>query len=323
MFTVPKQVDEAVDLAEKLHGEMFNTSDQEEDQQTEETTKEPAAEETPEEPVEETKEEPTSDKKEDEETYKARYLSLKGMYDKEVPLLHRELKELKAQVFERLGEIGKPKEEPKPDANAEKLEKFRAEYGDELLEMARLVARTELEPLISQKIDPVQQKVDSVEKTQVSADQQKFLLELDGKVEGDWREVWLNDDPKFNAFLASKEPYGLFTFEELLTRYSDAFDSDGVAAIFNAYIQTAKPAPKVEQKVEPKVEYKPNPAKEAIVAPSRTQAVATPQSQDKRIWTREMMQEFERNDRMGRYSAEESAALWQDLLSAPNENRIR
>lgn len=321
-MSIPRQVEEAATLAEELHGRMFQANPDPNEVQDEGQQEEvQAAEEVT---VEETAP-PTNDKKEDEETYKARYYSLKGMYDADVPRLHKELKELKTRVFERLGDVSAPVEQQVPtNPDIEELARYREEYGEDLIKMARLVARAELEPLVKQKIDPMQQQVEDVSETQIRVAKQNFQQYLDKAVDGDWRSFWLQENPKFDAFLDSTDPYGLYTYREIADKYNTDWNADGLANLFNLYLkqqgQTAPPAQEVEP---PKRTAAPNPAQQALVAPSRSTQNTPPATQDKRIWTNEIMKEFERNERAGKYTQEEADAIWADLLSAPKENRFR
>lgn len=332
MSGLPKQVEEAANLAEELHGRMFTPESEEVNQEAaqEEPKTEPAQEENQEQEPVQAEAQPQPERKEDEETYKARYYTLKGMYDAEVPRLHKELKEFKSQVFERLGAVDKTVEPQKAEDNAieEQLKKYREEYGDDLIQMARLIAQSEIKPLLRQTIEPVQKQVEEVSETQLKAAQENFLTYLDSKVEGDWRSFWMNHDPEFDAFLEKKDPYGLYSYKQLIDQFGQAWDADGVANIFNTFLKEKQPAadldvPAVLEVPKKKETPPPSPAQEALVAPPRSTQHTPPAPQDKRIWTQSMIREFEKADRAGKYDEATSQAMWQDLLSAPAENRIR
>jgi len=301
MSDLPKQVEEAADLAEELHGRMF--APQEEDKQ----------EEVQEEQQEE--EAPAVEDNTDDDSFKTKYEVLKGKYDAEVPRLHHDLKELKQMVFEKLQAQTQPKPEEKPSPYQEQLEKYKEEYGEELLEMNRLLARMEAEALFAERAQPLQQQVQDVEETQIKAAQQNFVEYLGQKVKGDWQTLWSGQDKGFIDFLQKPDPSGLYTYGDLVKAYNDNWDADKLATVFNTYLDAK--APKQEQQRQP------NPAKQAIVAPSRSTQAPAPQSSDKTVWTRETMAEFQKNDRMGKYDEATSKAMWEDLLSAPSENRIR
>lgn len=315
-MSLPKQVEENATLAEELHGRMFADPKVEEVQEEPQGKQEEAQE-------EEAVEEPKVD---EEETYRKRFESLQGKYNAEVPRLHGELKQLKEMVFQRLGEVAKP-DEPKPEAKTDpykdKIEKYREEYGEDLLEMARTLARIEFEERLGDKLKPVQEQVASVEETQIKAAQSNFMSHLDSQVKGDWRGLLYGEGEATAAFLASPDPSGLYTMGDLIEAYSEKWDADKLVKLLNNHFEAITPKeepPKVEPPAQPK---KPNPAKEALVAPSRQTPHNTPAAEDKRVWTRETMAEFQKLDRQGKYSPEESQALWADLLSAAGENRIR
>jgi hypothetical protein len=60
-----------------------------------------------------------------------------------------------------------------------------------------------------------------------------------------------------------------------------------------------------------------------MVAPRRSTQHVAPVVEDKRIWTPEMMKDFQKADMRGEYDAATSAAMWADLMAAPKENRFR
>jgi hypothetical protein len=126
--------------------------------------------------------------------------------------------------------------------------------------------------------------------------------------------LWEGKDPKFIDFLQQPDPSGLYTYGELVELYNDKWDADKLTKVFDAY-WSSQPAPK-----QPKPQ---NNSRDALIAPSRTQASSSPNTQEKRIWTGDMIRQFQNDDRMKKYDAETSAAMWNDLLAAPSENRVR
>ena len=60
-----------------------------------------------------------------------------------------------------------------------------------------------------------------------------------------------------------------------------------------------------------------------MIAPSRNNVHTVPDSKDKQIWTQDSIKEFQRLDRQGKYTADVSKAMWDDLLSAMSEGRIK
>ena len=79
----------------------------------------------------------------EEETFAQKYKTLQGKYDAEVPRLHQQLRDLKAELQELVKAQQKPKSEPtKPKEKVSYVtDADRAEFGEELIDVQRRVAR--------------------------------------------------------------------------------------------------------------------------------------------------------------------------------------
>jgi hypothetical protein len=289
---VPSQVDEAAELAEQLFAKMYPESEETtpEDEESEDTSDE--------EEDEEEEDEPEVDPKELKK-WRDRYLTLKGKYDAEVPRLASQVKELMEKATSsKKEEVQEPEED--------EVDNFEEIYGEDFVNKIRKVINNE----VKAKLANVTQKVDTIEETQYKAATESFQEHLDENAEG-WRDLWEGKDKGFIKFLQQKDPMGLDTYQNYLTKFNENWDADGMAKIFNLYkeTKTSKPSFSKEQ--------------EAMIAPSRVKAEAAPKSGDKMIWTEDLMKQFEMDDRNGKYSEEESMAKWQDLLTAAQEGRIR
>jgi hypothetical protein len=299
-FVTPNEVDEAARLAEELHAKMY-------------TTEEPVSDEPiVEEPVvtEPVVEQPKADTPK-EENFEEKYLHLKGKYDAEVPRLARELRELKEQIIKST-----VIEDPKPDTPS-LIDKLEEEYGSEFVGSLKELIASEAKKLVQ----PVADQTASLESTQIQTAQENFKSYLDTKVEG-WRELWgsleTGTNPKFVEFLQSTDPSGLYTYADLVKLYNDNWDADKLATVFKTFL--GEPVVKDEPVVVPP---KPNAVKDALIAPSRQADNPQPTSSDKKIWTQADIGEFQRRDRQGDYSEEVSKALWDDLLAAMSDGRIK
>lgn len=310
MGGIPKQVEEAADMAEEVFAGM--TPDEDEETQEEAPAEE---EDTPPEENQDDEEEPGGEE-EEEDTFEQRYRTLQSKYDKEVPRLHQELKDLKQSIVDRLGSLDKKEEQPveTPTVNA-KLEKFREEYGDELFDYVKEMISVEGQNLFSEKSKPITEKVSSIEDTQIRAAQKAFNDVLNAKVNGDWSSLWNGDDPRFADFLQQPGPFGLMTYGQMLLNANDNWNADAMAEIFNHYLGQAKKPTRKNPAAEKQ--------QEALSAPSRKASSAAPSADDKRIWSMDAIKEFQEADRKGKYKPEESKALWDDLLAAANEGRIQ
>lgn len=300
----PKQVEEAAELATKLHSAMMNPEQAapEEEEATPETETETEPQETDE---QQTEQEDIAELKK----FKEQYLHLKGKYDAEVPRLNKDLQELKQSIIDKLGVAP----EPEKKVN-ERLKKFREEYTDEFVDNLIELFKEEVDPLLKEKFAPVEKKVSSIEQDQFETAQREFVGNLESLVKGDWRKLWDGEDAKFNTFKQKSDPSGLYTYGELLDMYNDKWDYARMAKVFNSYLEESK---------SPEVPKKDNPTKDAMIAPNRSTTTTTPTIDEKIIWTPETIAEFQKADRQGKYDAETSKAMWQDLMAAPSQGRIR
>jgi hypothetical protein len=321
---LPRQVQEQADLAEEFMSTLYKTEDTDEntdaeassdgaDEEGQET--EGSAEE---EEILETADQGEQEEEQDEEedSYKSRYETLQGKYNAEVPKLNRELAKLKEEIFERLGDPEKQVEQPpaKADDTAEfeaELEGYREQFGDDLLNVIEKLSERKAKHLLGESLSPVSQKVDSVESAQIQSAQAAFTEDLSDKVDGDWEPLWKGEDQQFIDFLDQKEPNGFFTYREVVQKANDSWDAEAMSKVFNTYL--ASQAPPEKKVVEPTPQ---------DVAPERKAVQGEPDSGEGRIWTQADISEFQTKDRQGKYSDEESQALWADFLKAPSEGRI-
>jgi hypothetical protein len=303
----PRSVEEAADLAEQLHAQMYGSEEQEPEEE-EEIEDTPDSDDEQDESVDEDDDVPEDDDIAELKKFKNRYLSLKGKYEAEVPRLAAELREMKQAITQSAIQRTAPvqaEEEVNP------LKKFSEEYGEDFV--------TDLQKLISleaQKlVTPIQQQAQSVEETQIKAAQENFKNYLDAKVDdGKWRPLWEGKDPKFMEFLQKPDPSGLYTYGDLVQLYNDNWDADKLATVFNTYLDTKQTKTK---RIEP------NPQQDARIAPNRSNSQPSPKADTGKIWSQSDIVDFQRKDQQGKFSQEESKVLWDDLLSALSENRIR
>jgi len=293
----------------------------EEDESEEEDSGEEEAEE------DETEEEEPEEKAEDdeEETWQQRYKSLKGMYDKDVPRLNQELRELKSEVFERLGQLSaKPDNADNPDVNAdvmpENIKAFVEDMGEDYIANLNSYMEYMFGPMLDKGLQPVADKVSDVEDATVKSAQKQFSDYLDTKVEGDWQSLMSGEDETFLEFLQTPDPSGLYTYGELIKLYNDNWDADKLATVLNTYMG-ADGGTGDEEAVKKSATKKAK--KDTTVAPNRKKHSSTPEANDARIWTQADIKQFEKDDRMNKYDDEESKAMWRDLMAAGIEGRIR
>ena len=308
---VPKEVLEAADLAEQLHAKLYPAETPAQDSVT--TPTEPAQEPaTPQEPVQE----PVVD---EEEKYEARYKTLQGMHN----ALAQEMKTLKAQLAQAQPQAAVV-EPPKPSPIDERIGKLREEYGEELVEDWKALIAAE----IAQATKPVQDKVQQLEDTTKEVQKNEFAVQLT-KLSTGWEDKWdsvvqvINDEvpnnPKFIQFLEQTDPNGFYTYGEILMQANENRDVNKMAKVFNLFDSSV-----AQQQVAPPVVPPQAPqSQQAIVAPSRSTVQPTPAANDAKIWTMAEFNQFQVDDRMGKFDAATSEALWNDALAAVSQGRMR
>lgn len=334
-MAIPKQVEEAASLAEQYIGslnadpdidEQEEESENEVNEETEEASKdtdtdeeEPEVKETEEDKTEEDKDTDVSKLLAEIEKKEQQYKSLQGKYNAEVPRLQNELKEMKDEIFTRIGEIADSKiEDAKKEDTNEMLDKFKEEYGDEYYAMLKEIIKNEVSPLLQDSIKPVSDKVTEVSESQEQTAQKEFAAALDQKVNGDWRNALEGKDDGFLEFLQQPDPSGVYTNAELFDIFNSKWQPEKMASLMNVYF--GEPESEIAEKQK---QHKQSPDEEALIAPSRKTKHKTPSSSENKIWTMQSIEEFQLADRQGKFSQEESKAMWDELLLALAENRIQ
>jgi hypothetical protein len=341
MATIPKQVLEAAEVAEAIiargaegnpdanGGGTADESGQEDDVPDDVPAASAAGADA---------EEEEEESEEAEDTWEQKYKSLEGKYKAEVPVLQTQLKDYKDQVFNQLnkiisskdsgdGEGGDVAEEeeaklPEPD------ERFKTEYGEDMYTMINAILEDRTTKLRGE-IAPVTKKVEDIEETRVNDARAEFSDFVSANVKGDWKKGWAGDDPAFNEFLTKEDPSGLYTNGELLTLYSQKWDKVRFAKVLSMHYGDATAAPAQAAAVPAAAENtaakaKADAEKAALVAPSRSAGDAPEtDSGEEIIWTDATFRQFEKDDRAGKYSAEDSKKMWDSLLKALATNNIR
>jgi F0F1-type ATP synthase membrane subunit b/b' len=336
---LPKQAQDNADMAEEFMATLGGATEEDTDKDKEAEASPDGsdkegqeAEGSADETVIETADQGQQDDEDGEETtYKQRYESLQGKYNKEVPQLTKELRSLKEDIFTRMDDLTKQAPEPSDEEDADDTEEFEAElegyreqFGDDLVEVIQKLAERKASKLVGDSLSPVSEKVDSVESAQIASAQTAFNDDLNEKIDGDWQALWSGEDQGFIDFLDSNEPNGLFTYREIASKANDTWDAEKLSKVFNTYLASiAKEEGKADEKVEQTAEEKAaDKTTQERVAPTRKTVEAEPDSGEARIWTQADITEFRQKDRQGKYSVEESEALWADFLRAPSEGRI-
>lgn len=194
-----------------------------------------------------------------EETWQQKYKTLKGMYDAEVPRLHAELRDLKANVESlRKASETKPAEPTKPAA-PEKLvtDEDVAAFGQDLIEVQRKVAR-EVAAEFRKDIDDLRAENatlrEQLTKTGTQVSEATFEQRLHRLVP-DFDAV--NTDPKWIEWLNEVDPLLRGPRKMVAQEAFNRGDAEAVAdyvKLFRTATAPVEPTPKVTEELERQIQ---------------------------------------------------------------------
>ena len=283
-----------------------------------------------------------------EDTGEHRYKVLQGKYNNEVPRLQRQVNEqtgmiqhLQSQLDATqtlLASLNAQRESapvegstPTPVSNRLVKDEEIREFGPDLIDVVRRVAREEnlaLLPEIDRRVQPVVQRVDQtaqyvqrVGQRVARNDQQSVHTLLTDQVPN-WQE--LNGDSGFLEWLEQVDPYSGHKRGALLDQAYRSHNGPRVVAFFQGYIDEHAVVTPPATAVAPTT---PQKRLGDFVAPGtpKTGAAGTPDGSGKRVWARKDISDFYRSLQAGTYkgTAEQRRATEADIFAAQRENRIR
>ena len=256
-----------------------------------------------------------------EETWDRKYLTLKGMYDAEVPRLHAQMREMNGQVQQLIAEnaAARVQQTVTQPSTAKTLitEQDKEAFGSDLLDLIDRASEQKVAEFRNQnaqlmaKIEELKGNLGNVTERQVVSDKDQFLAKLSAQVPN-WET--LNVDQGFLAWLAEVDPvYGL-PRQVALTNAYESFDANRTAIIFNQY----------QGKVAP-TQQKPSQQLQSQVAPTRSRASPAPTTSagDKPTWSQDQIANFYNEWIKGHLDQAEAERIEKDINAAYAEGRIR
>ena len=255
-----------------------------------------------------------------EDTWERKYLTLKGMYDAEVPRLHSQTRELNQQVQNLIAETALIKAQQataQPSSKSTLItEQDKEAFGSDLLDLIDRAAEQKVSEVRNRnaellgELKELKGKLGNVSDRQVVSDKDRFLASLGTKV-SDWET--LNVDSGFLTWLAEVDPvYGLPRQYGLNNAY-EAFDADRTAAIFNQYKSMVMP--KSQQRA---------PSLSSQVAPTRSRSTpAQNLGTEKPIFSQAEISQFYDDWMKNKITNDEAVKIEADIHAAYAEGRIR
>lgn len=241
-----------------------------------------------------------------DEKWEARFKTLSGKYNAEVPRLHATLKERDAKLNSLTEEVEALKAAlAKPKESLVKPEEV-SEYGEPLVDLIRRAAREEVQAKDTE-IAQLKKRLESLDSNIVQNREVGFYDKLTGSVP-DWMAI--NDDPDFHAWLGESDELTGYTRQAILSEAEEKRDADRVARFFNAY-----------KKVQQNKAAAANESLDSQVAPVVTRTPESPPG--KKLWTRAEIADFYARDRRGELTDEQASAIDAEIQLAIREKRVR
>lgn len=213
-----------------------------------------------------------------DEKWEQKYKTLKGMYDAEVPRLHADLRDLKAQVDSlRKASETKPVEPAKPAAAAKLVTDADVEaFGSDLIEVQRKVAR-EVAAEFRGELDAMRAENDKLREQLTSTGTQVSEASFEQRL---YRMVpdfeAVNADPKWIAWLNEVDPLLRAPRSSVAQQAFNGGDAEGVAHYVAMFKKSVAPVEPTADKTE---------ELERQIQPNRGAASATPTSQKGKVYT--------------------------------------
>ena len=290
-MALPRQVEQDAEAAEALQRDLYGeVQPAAEPSQTAQPDPQPQPQPQPTAQVIEmpAKAEPVAAAPEEDVGYwKSRFSTLQGKYNAEVPLLQRQLRELS----EQLNTLRAAAEQPqKPTQAAETTslvsEKDVEEFGPDLIDFARRVAREEAQKAyaaeraaLEKKFGAVEASVGDVANRVIQSDTDRFWSRVATLVP-DWPQI--DKDPGWIEFLDSRIPGTVRTYREEAGNVIAAGDPEPIKELVNAWKATNARS----QSAPAAVQTQSRPASTDLsrqVAPNTTRTTAAPSAAPKMI----------------------------------------
>lgn len=324
---LPKQVQNQVLELDELEKQLYGNAEPADPDKPVAKVVAPEAQQTPDAPTPEPATEPESEPAKDQDeakVWKQKYKTLQGMYDADVPRLHQQVKELTAsleQLKASISEKDKQAEQAQEEAKYERLKNLvtdedRQEFGDELIEVQRKVAREETAELYKQleavKVENAKLR-ESLERTGSQVTQSSFEQRLISLVP-DFNQV--NVSPAWIKWLDERDPLLRAPRRVVAEKAYAEGDAEGVAhfvKLFKDALKQAEPEKKaVTQELESQIQ------------PSKSTSSPTTPSPKGAIYTndqvRQMFVKVTQLNKMGKL--DEARKLEAEIDSAYMQGRV-
>lgn len=273
--------------------------------------------------------------KNDEQTWEQRYRVLQGKYNSEVPRLSRDLRTAQEQITglqhllanlqHKQAESQQPSKEIQAAAQSLVRPEEIEEYGDEFLDLVGRRAQEVASPLVNklnERIRKLEAQLTGVSTEVAKSAKDKVIDQLDRRVKN-WKVM--NEDEGFLNWLDMPDAYSGQKRGKLLNEAFEKGDAERVIAFFNGYLTEHAAVQGGTEASGDKPAGTARVPMNELVAPGKPKAGTAGAQQEKRIWTRQEIQQFFSDSTKGKFKnkPEEYNRLYADIVAAGRENRVR
>lgn len=261
----------------------------------------------------------------DDHTWEQKYRTLQAKYDKEVPRLHREIRDLR-QANDDLGkEVETLKAKPAQGSENQDTDKpskldpgLLDDYGPEFRPLIeQLAALTDENEKLRARVDQTAQQVEkTAEKTQKQTREaawERFTVNLAAAVDG---FAELNVDPEFLSWLEEDDDLTGEPRKAALDRAVSAMDVTKTAKVFQAFLKQSGRATGKKDADQPPAKSQSEQVMRQVQPSKRTADGGAPPQ--KKVYSPTEVAKFYEDKRRGKYSAEEADRIEKEIF-APHQ----
>ena len=318
-MALPKAVQDAADRADEIQKQIAGIP-QEEAQVSPEPAEEVESTETEAENT--ATQEPTEPSNPEGDKWEAKYRTLQGMYNAEVPRMKKQNEELEAKLNAYATQV---KELREAIAQQEVGKKYITDedsevFGADVVDLARRAAKQEATQYsqeaagLKNDVEEMKAELNQLRGVSYQNTLQQYQGRLTALVPG-WEKQ--NSDQAFIDWLSERDPFAGGLRKQALDEAYQALDAQRTADIFLAYRQATgaysdKPR---ETKAEKELRRQ--------VTPSGRASTVEPSGATKRVYTQADIQRFYEAVRRHELTSEEATAMEREIDQAVAEGRVR
>ncbi len=272
----------------------------------------------------------------EEPGWEQKYKTLQGMYNKEVPVLRRQVQQMEAdmEAMRRLLAQMHASQAAPPSASAPASPPAKRrvtdaevkDYGEELIDVVQRASLDAFEPYVSQleaKLARFEQMVGGVaQHTQQSA--RAVLFDKLTAAVPNWEHI--NKSGEFLSWLDQADPYAGVPRQAMLTQAFENNDVARVVAFFKGFLRDSGAASEPEQRAPTSPPAAGRADLRSMVSPGAARSsTTTPSKSNERVWSQRDIANFYNEVMSGKYrdNAAKKDAIEREIIAAVNEGRVR